>query len=116
MLAEADWVAEERRQIRRLRLVSLAEGLTLLVLVLIAVPAKHMFGLPVATRVMGPIHGLAFLAYCWTLIATVSGGGNWSRREVAQLVLAAFVPFGALAVAGLLRRKEAATGMHTVRS
>lgn len=102
----ADWIAEERRQVRRLRLASLIEGLTLLALVLVAMPAKHLFGLPIATRVMGPIHGLTFLAYCWMLVATIPGRG-WSRKEVAQLVLAAFVPFGALAVAGLLRRKEA---------
>lgn len=113
ILPEATWIAEERRQIRRLRLVSLAEGLTLLLLVLIAVPAKYLFGLPVATRIMGPIHGLAFLAYCWTLVASVSAGG-WPRKEVAQL--AAFVPFGALGVAGLLRRKEAATWPNPGRS
>ncbi len=107
ILTDADAIVEERRQIRRLRLVSLAEGLTLLFLILVAVPVRHIFDLPGATRIMGPIHGLAFLAYCWTLMATVSGG-NWSRKEVAQLTLAAFFPFGALAVARLLRRKEAA--------
>lgn len=112
ILAEIDWAADERRQVRRLRLLSLAEGLTLLVLMLVAVPAKHLFGWPVATRVMGPIHGLAFLAYGWTLIATVAGGSHWSKKEVAWLVLAALVPFGALAVAGLLRRKEAAVGVR----
>ncbi len=115
-MAEAGLIAEERRQLRPLRLVSLLEGLTLLVLVLVAVPAKHVLGLPMATRVMGPIHGLAFLAYCWTLVATISGGEGWSKKEIAQLALAAFVPFGALAVAGLLRRKEATVGAGSVRS
>lgn len=102
--------AEERAQVRRLRLASAVEGATLLVLVLFAVPAKHIFGHPEATEVMGPVHGVAFVAYAWALVATVSGGGGWRPGEVARLALAAFVPFGALANRGLLRREETALG------
>lgn len=98
---------DERAQIRSLRRVSILEGLTLLALVLVAVPAKHIFGYPVATKIMGPVHGVVFVAYAWTLIATVAGGG-WRRGEIARLVVAAFVPFGAWANRGLLRRKETA--------
>ena len=103
----SDPAAEERRQVRRLRLASVVEGTTLVVLLLVAVPAKHLFGLPILVRLVGPLHGLAFLAYLWMLAATVSGGG-WSRRETLRLALAAFVPFGAFANTGLLRRREAA--------
>jgi integral membrane protein len=88
-------------------LAAIVEGATLLALVLIAVPAKHLLGYPAAAKVMGPVHGVAFVAYAWTLAATVPGGGDWRRSEVARLALAAFVPFGALANRGLLRRKEA---------
>lgn len=55
---------------------------------------------------MGPVHGLAFLLYAWMVVSIVSGGG-WTRGETARLLIAAFVPFGAFLVAGLLRRKEA---------
>lgn len=98
---------EEGAQIRRLRRVMTIEGATLVLLLLVAVPAKHLFGYPEATRLMGPVHGLAFAAYAWTLAATVPGGG-WRGGEVARLALAAFVPFGAFANRGLLRRKETA--------
>jgi integral membrane protein len=97
---------EQRRQIRRLRLASATETLTLLTLVLIAVPVRHLFGLPVATRIMGPVHGLAFLVYMWTLMATVTGGG-WSRGEITRLTVAAFIPSGGLANMAMLRRKQA---------
>lgn len=100
---------EDLAQIRRLRLASFVEASTLLVLVGIAVPLKHGLGQPAATRIMGPIHGAAFVAYVWSVLATVSGGG-WSGREIARLILAAFVPFGGFANAGLLRRKQAAAG------
>lgn len=88
----------------RLRIASWAEGATLLALVGIAVPLKHLAGLPVATAIMGPVHGLAFLFYLWAVAAAVSGGG-WRRSEIARLVIAAFIPFGALAVQPMLRRR-----------
>ncbi len=97
--------AEDVAQIRRLRLASFAEATTLLILLLIAVPLKHAFGYSLATRVMGPVHGAAFMAYAWSLIATVSGGG-WRRSEIARMGLAAFVPFGGYLNAGLLQRKQ----------
>ncbi len=98
--------AAEMEQLRRLRLAALVEGVTLVLLVLVAVPAKHLFGVPVATKVMGPVHGLAFVGYVWMLLATVSGG-SWHPGEILRLMTAAFVPFGALHSTRLLRRKEA---------
>jgi integral membrane protein len=98
--------AEDLAQIRRLHLVSFLEATTLLILLLVAVPLKHAFGYPLATRIMGPAHGAAFVAYAWGMIAAISDGG-WSRREIARLGFAAFVPFGGFLNAGLLRRKQA---------
>jgi len=100
-------VAEDLAQIARLRRVSVVEACTLLVLLLVAVPLKHVFDYPLAVRIMGPVHGAAFVAYVWTMVATVSGGG-WRRSEIAQMILGAFVPFGGFFNAGMLRRKEAA--------
>lgn len=101
-----DNAAEDRSQVRRLRVLSFVEASTLLILMLVAVPLKHGLGYPLATRIVGPIHGAAFVAYIWSIVATVSGG-EWRRREVARLVLAAFVPFGGFLNAGMLRRKQA---------
>jgi integral membrane protein len=98
--------AEALSQLRRMRTVSLIEGSTLLLLVLVAVPLKHVAGLPVATRIMGPVHGLAFLAYGWMLIRTVAGGG-WSRADIARLALAALIPFGAFINERALARRQA---------
>ncbi|HKV00159.1 MAG TPA: DUF3817 domain-containing protein [Vineibacter sp.] len=101
--------ADQRRaeyvQLRRMRLVSLVEGTTLVVLMGIAVPLKHLMGYPTATAVMGPIHGVAFLIYVWMVINTVSGG-DWSRGEIVRLIVAAFVPFGAFLNARFLKRRE----------
>jgi integral membrane protein len=97
--------ATDLAQIRRLRLASFLEAGTLLILLLVAVPLKHLLGYPLATKVMGPVHGAAFIFYAWTMIVTFAGGG-WSRSEIARLGAAAFIPFGGFFNAGLLRRKE----------
>lgn len=97
---------EDLAQIRKLRLASFVEATTLLVLLLVAVPIKHAWGYPLATRIMGPVHGAAFVAYAWSVIGAISEGG-WSRREIARLSLAAFLPFGGFFNARLLRRKQA---------
>lgn len=98
---------EDVGQLRRMRFASLVEGATLVALVFVAVPLKRLAGLPEATSILGPIHGMTFLLYVWMLIQTVSGGG-WSKRETGLLILAAFLPFGAFASERMLRRKEAA--------
>lgn len=71
----------------------------------IAVPLKHFAGLPFATTIMGPIHGVAFLFYVWMLVQTVSAGG-WSRGETARMFIAAFIPFGAFVNERALARRQ----------
>lgn len=95
----------EIRQLSRLQLLSLIEGATLILLVFVCMPLKHFAGLPLGSKIMGPVHGLAFLAYVWTVVETVSGGG-WKAGEIVRLVVAAFVPFGTFANHGLLTDKR----------
>lgn len=96
---------EDLDQIRWMRCASLLEGSTLLLLAGIAVPLKHFAGLPVATTIMGPIHGVAFLFYVWMLVQTVSGGG-WSRGETLRMLIAAFIPFGGFVNERALARRQ----------
>lgn len=98
----------ERSQLRRLHWASLGEGTTLILLVGIAVPLKHLAGQPVGVRVMGPVHGLMFLTYLWTAVQTVAGGG-WTGREIARLLIGGLVPLGTFLNIPLLRRKTGKT-------
>jgi integral membrane protein len=97
----------EWRQLRKLRLASILETCSLLVLVFIAVPLKHLGGVPAATALVGPLHGLTFLFYMWVVIETVTGGA-WTRSEIVRLVLVAFVPLGGFANLRWLDSKMAA--------
>ncbi len=89
--------------LRHLRWASLAEGGTLLLLLLIAVPLKRMADLPLAVSIMGPIHGLAFLIYGAMVLQAVSTR-LVTQTEAALLMVAAFVPFGAFMLGGMFRR------------
>lgn len=97
----------ERDQLLRLELTSIVEATTLVLLVCVAVPLKHGFGWPLGTRILGSLHGLAFLAYGWTALQTVTAGG-WKGRDIARLFLVAFIPFAGYFNIAWLRRKRSA--------
>jgi integral membrane protein len=83
-----------KTKIGRLRLIGYLEGISLLVLVFVAVPMKYGFANPSLTKLMGPTHGAIFLLF---LINALSLGVelNWKfRRTTLPLLLSCFVPFG----------------------
>ncbi|MFC0267789.1 DUF3817 domain-containing protein [Kushneria aurantia] len=96
---------------RRLRWISWLEGTTLLLLLVVAVPLKHAAGMPLAVSIMGPIHGVAFLLYLSALFRVVAMGG-WDTTDVARMVLAAFIPFGAFINAPFMHRKARELTAH----
>ncbi|HMA50030.1 MAG TPA: DUF3817 domain-containing protein [Magnetospirillaceae bacterium] len=46
-----------------LRAVALVEGSAFLLLLFVAVPLKHLAGIDAPVLILGPLHGIAFLAY-----------------------------------------------------
>ena len=61
-----------RSPIGRLRAVGLAEGVSFLLLLGVAMPLKYAAGYPQAVRIVGWVHGLFFMGYCWTLFETAT--------------------------------------------
>jgi len=107
MTSEPHTPSAAQASLRTLRLASLGEGATLLLLLLIAVPLKRLAGWPTGVSVMGPVHGAAFLLYA-ALVLRNTGAGHLTARETALLLVAAFVPFGAFLVGGIFKRKALA--------
>ena len=84
---------EERTRRRLLRRVSIAEGTSFLVL-LVASVVKRTQGSEVGVEVLGPLHGILFIAYVliivfsWRLI-------GWTLFRMIGAILLGIVPFGA---------------------
>jgi integral membrane protein len=87
--------------IARLRRRAWVEGVSLLLLVGVAVPLKHLAHLPAATRVMGLVHGLAFLMYGISIFEAWGAGALGARRAALALG-AAVIPGGSFVFARTL--------------
>ena len=77
----------------RLRLVGYLEGVSFLVLLLIAMPLKYLAHQPAAVRLVGMAHGLLFLLYVFLLIQNTIEH-SWTWRKATLAFLASLVPLG----------------------
>ncbi|MBL7892661.1 MAG: DUF3817 domain-containing protein [Bacteroidia bacterium] len=92
-------------QIGKLRMAGLAEGISFLVLLLIAMPLKYIAHLPQAVKVIGWIHGLLFILYILALIR-VWLAFKWSFKRLFIAFIAALLPFGTFILDAQLRKEE----------
>ena len=95
-------------QIRVFRLIALAEGISFLTLLFIAMPMKYFMGLPEVVRVVGSIHGGLFVLYVG-LLAAIHFRQRWSFNFSLYALVASIIPFGTFMLDKQLREKEAVT-------
>lgn len=79
--------------IDRFRRVALAEGVSFLVLLGIAMPMKYLLDIPLAVKVVGWIHGVLFIWY-WVAAVPLFTKLGWNTERVIGLGLASVLPFG----------------------
>ena len=94
-----------RSRIGRLRLAGYVEGTTLILLLCVAVPLKYWGGDPALVRVLGPLHGLCFVAYL-ALAAEIVADGTWTPRASARVLGASVLPFGPFLNDGFLAQRS----------
>ena len=88
----------------RFRAVAFWEGLSFLVLLLIAMPLKYALGQPQMVRVVGMAHGVLFIAYLYTLMMAALEH-RWGLKRVAVAFIASLVPGGTFWLDVQLRRE-----------
>jgi len=99
---------EERLNIlNRFRLISITEGISMLVLVFIAMPLKYIFDLPDMVTYVGWIHGVLFVTYILVMFPT-SRKLRWHFRTALFGLIAAILPFGPFLFDRKLRKQERA--------
>ncbi|MDQ8735628.1 MFS transporter [Paenibacillus sp. LHD-38] len=76
-----------------LRIAGLFDGISLLVLLSIAMPLKYIWGIDVAVTIVGSIHGGIFSLYTLSILYTAIRV-KWSPLWAAASLIAAFVPLG----------------------
>lgn len=92
--------------IGRLRIIGWAEGVSFLVLLLIAMPLKYWAGLPKAVQVVGMAHGLLFILYILGVIQAKIEY-NWSLKNTFLALAASVVPLGTFYADAKLFRPKA---------
>jgi integral membrane protein len=80
----------------KFRTVALIEAVTYLILLALVVVKRGFHG-PDLVQVMGPIHGIAFLAY-FVLTLAVREEQRWTPAQTILVLVASALPFGAVVV------------------
>ncbi|MCK6501904.1 DUF3817 domain-containing protein [Myxococcota bacterium] len=92
--------------VARFRLVSLAEGLSYVLLMFVAMPLKYAAGIPEAVRVAGSLHGALFILFVVAL-ALAARQARWSPLRTAWYLVLSMIPLGALRIEQELRAPAA---------
>jgi integral membrane protein len=87
--------------LRNFRYVALVEATTFLAL-LVAAVVKRTDGNEIGVQILGPIHGLLFIAYVAMALQLRSECG-WTNRQTFWILVGAVLPFGGYVVDRWLR-------------
>lgn len=79
--------------LQRFRTIGYAEGISFLLLLGVAMPLKYMFGMPLAVKFTGWIHGMLFIAYFF-YASQLSQTEKWPTKQLIAACVAAVLPFG----------------------
>ena len=95
-----------KKLLHRFRIIGIAEGISFLVLLLIAMPLKYLFNFPEAVKVLGWAHGalfVAFIYFAFEVMGSLKKNLFWFLKAFA----AAFIPLGTFIFDSELKKEEA---------
>lgn len=75
------------------RIVSFLEGISYILLLLIAVPIKYVQGNPEYVKLLGMPHGLLFMLYI-ALAFVIKKEMEWNGKNLGIVLLCSIIPFG----------------------
>jgi len=92
-------------ELKKFRLINKIEGYSFLILLFIAMPLKHIASYPIATKIMGMIHGVLFIAFIYQLFMTKEEA-PLSAKETTLFFLLSLVPFGTFYTESICKKKD----------
>jgi integral membrane protein len=75
------------------RKIAMAEGISFLILLFIAMPLKYLADQPMAVKIVGTLHGALFVAFM-ILVYLVKDQHNKNVGWMIKAFLASIIPFG----------------------
>lgn len=93
------------KSIRNLRVIGIAEGISFLVLLCIAMPLKYMMDMPLAVKYVGWAHGLLFILYI-PAVLLARKAMQWNFFQVLVALAASLVPLGTFFLDRQLSKRE----------
>ncbi|MDL5055214.1 DUF3817 domain-containing protein [Oscillatoria laete-virens NRMC-F 0139] len=97
-----------KSSIKRTRISGNVEGVSYLLLLGVAMPLKYIWDMPLAVKIVGWIHGILFIIFCFCLLHTWLTV-KWPLTKAAKVFIAALLPFGPFILDHGLKREEQAT-------
>jgi integral membrane protein len=79
--------------IRLLRKIGIAEGISFLFLLIVAMPLKYIYGLPLAVKYTGWAHGILFISYIG-LAYYAKEVYEWTLGRFLLAFVSAWIPLG----------------------
>ncbi|QEC53113.1 integral membrane protein [Anseongella ginsenosidimutans] len=77
----------------RFRLIAIAEGISYLFLLFVAMPLKYFAGMPEVVKYGGWVHGLLFILFMFALLE-VSVKRKWTIFKASRGFISSLIPFG----------------------
>ena len=91
-------------ELQKFRLINKIEGISFIILIFIAMPLKYSFGFPIATKIVGMIHGLLVFAFLYQIYEAKKEAG-FTLKETALYTALSLIPFGSFYTDKLLAKK-----------
>jgi integral membrane protein len=92
-------------RIKNLRVIGISEGISFLILLLVAMPLKYIWGMPQTVKIVGWMHGILFIAYVIAVFLAAKAM-RWGFFKVCVAVIASLLPFGTFVLDKELKRRQ----------
>lgn len=99
----------------RFRVIAIAEGISYLVLLFIAMPLKYWAGFSSAVTYTGWVHGLLFILYILAMISAVFNE-KWNTKRTIIAFFASLIPFATFVLERTLRQEERMKNLEEERA
>ena len=94
-----------QKLLHRFRMIGIAEGISFLILLLIAMPLKYFLKIPEAVKIAGWMHGALFIGYMYfavEVMVALKKNIGWCLKTF----IAAFIPLGTFVTDKELKKQE----------